>query len=53
LLPHNLVVFAGETSFMTVKPREDSLKRKASTFFQSLLAKTVLERPEVAKAFGL
>ncbi len=53
LLPNNLVIFAGETSFMIVKPREDSLKRKVSSFFQSLSAKTALNRPEVIKVFGL
>jgi hypothetical protein len=53
LSPNNLVVFAGETSFMVVKPREDSLKRKVSSLFQSLSAKTALDRPEVIKVFGL
>jgi hypothetical protein len=53
LMPNNLVVFAGETSLMTIKPLEDSLKRKVSSFFRSFSANTALERPEVAKAFGL
>jgi hypothetical protein len=53
LIPNNLLVFAGETSFIIVKPREDSLKRKVSSLFQSLRSKTALDRPEVIKVFGL
>jgi hypothetical protein len=53
LMPNKLIVFAGETSFMTVKPREDSLKRKVSSFLQFFSTKTALDRPEVIKAFAL
>jgi hypothetical protein len=53
LNPDNLLVFAGETSFMIIKPREDSLKRKITSLFQSLSATTALGRPEIIKAFGL
>jgi hypothetical protein len=50
---NDLIVFAGETSFVCLKRREDSLKRKVTSFFQSFSAKNALERPEIIKAFGL
>jgi hypothetical protein len=55
--PGNVVVFAGETSCMILKPWEVSLtgkvKRKVSSFFRSLSMKNAIDRPEIVKAFGL
>jgi hypothetical protein len=51
--PKKIIVFAGETSLVIVKPRVETMVNKVSSFFQFRSAKNVLSRPEFIKAFGL